>query len=172
MKPPARAQPAPAPQGTPKHHGMGVSIMQSLYTVSVCCASPGQVHYQLPCALGFVTLACGYIVQRYCSYLLSCRVGASCLPWASPRGLRLTPVYQPWNSMGLWFYEVISIETPTWAWPGLSYLHKSCGQYPQGTDNFLQILTFNFLPERLGIQGRVTAVCEQNPEPLPQLPAH
>lgn len=52
-----------------------VRVVQDTYKVSLCCASCGLAHYQLPCVLGFVTLACGYIVQRYHPCLLSFRIG-------------------------------------------------------------------------------------------------
>lgn len=105
---------------------MGEGTLQSTCKASVCYAQPGLAHYQMPV---YWALKSQPVLHCPRSSLMSGRVGSSCFPWASPRGSRLSPVYHQWESVGRWFYEVISIGTPTWACPGLSYLPKSCGQY-------------------------------------------
>lgn len=63
-----------------------------------------------------------------------------------PSCLAVEPSVPTTGLGGLWFYEVIPVETSTWARTGISYLPKSCGQYLPGTlsSRFSPLLILSF----------------------------
>lgn len=50
-------------------------------------------------------------------------------------------MYQQCNLVVLLFYEIISIETCIWAWPGLSYLHKPTSHRRLPLDSHIYLIS-------------------------------